>query len=447
MRGAPLQRTYSGLLDDVMIRYSDEFLSGDFFNRMIAKNLLFAGGIYFNDGYLVNHPVARRSLFNEEGLLRRMLATGFIRILTRSREGRDLAEMPEKMAQQGNESYAELVRSAEWADLKPLLERIGSAAAFTNTLRPWPAYDMSFSFTKLMSRVFTAAPEELGLSRISSDDFLRIRDGFLERQPHLSGPRDKLERAAKAVLAEQSGDVRSAMNEIMTIGNQAYHYNFGVTLTSEDPEGVAVDTTVGAAFEDLLKTREISEGQLDDVPIMRLPRDFPVDHGDLFISFLDPSTRVGAAKQEYIGALRTVIESDLRDIEFAKASVRDASQLYTDRIVELLAPRFGRLSFESESQSDDSFAVAFVKTTSATERGGPGAASSAGLAISVRGDANERGRQFLIEKFRLRDSTDHDHSSEDIVRFGEIRQQIASLAFDSHAAADFIADVPPAPTF
>ena len=34
-----LQYTYTGLLDDVMVRYSNEYLSEDFFNKMIAKNI------------------------------------------------------------------------------------------------------------------------------------------------------------------------------------------------------------------------------------------------------------------------------------------------------------------------------------------------------------------------------------------------------------------------
>ena len=43
-----MQRTYTGLLDDVMIRYSSEYLSDDFFNKMIAKNVFFGGGLYIN---------------------------------------------------------------------------------------------------------------------------------------------------------------------------------------------------------------------------------------------------------------------------------------------------------------------------------------------------------------------------------------------------------------
>src|ERR1043165_3160234 len=88
-----LQRTYTGLLDDVMIRCSSEFVRDDFFNKTIAKNVFFGGGLYFNDGYLPNHPVARRALRHEDGLLRRMMATGFIRILTRAKDGDDLAEV------------------------------------------------------------------------------------------------------------------------------------------------------------------------------------------------------------------------------------------------------------------------------------------------------------------------------------------------------------------
>src|SRR5688572_14178757 len=82
---ASLPWTYTGLLDDVMVRYSDEYMSEDFFNRMIAKNVFFGGGMYINDGYLVNHPIARKHLVNRESLLRQMINVGFVRVLTRAK--------------------------------------------------------------------------------------------------------------------------------------------------------------------------------------------------------------------------------------------------------------------------------------------------------------------------------------------------------------------------
>jgi hypothetical protein len=50
-----LSRTYTGMLDDVMFRYSNNPEGLDFFNKMIVKNIFFGGGLYLNDGYLTNN--------------------------------------------------------------------------------------------------------------------------------------------------------------------------------------------------------------------------------------------------------------------------------------------------------------------------------------------------------------------------------------------------------
>jgi hypothetical protein len=122
-----MQRTYTGLLDDVMIRYSNGYSSRDFFNKMIAKNIFFGGGLFINDGYLVNHPIARRHLLNENSLLRVMIDTGFIRVLTRASSSEILAQMPLTMARQGNASFSQLVGSPEWDEFSPVFNLIAQS--------------------------------------------------------------------------------------------------------------------------------------------------------------------------------------------------------------------------------------------------------------------------------------------------------------------------------
>ncbi|QIR41892.1 hypothetical protein HCG51_35030 (plasmid) [Tolypothrix sp. PCC 7910] len=442
-----MQRTYTGLLDDVMIRYSDEYLSNDFFNKMIAKNIFFGGGLYINDGYLVNHPIARQYLYNDNSLLRRMLATGFIRILTRASSSEVLSRMPETMANQGNESFRQLVASSEWDDFRLVFNRIAQSVFYNNTARPWPNRNMSVGFTKLMrDRAFTAEPQNLGIANVTRDEWLRIRDDFLSRDPESSGPRDKLEKAALSTLSESRSDPRLAMNEIMTIGNQAYHYNFGLALTHEENNGVAVDTTIGAAFDELLQTRQIERGQLDNIPLLRLPRDIPFDRGDLFLDFLDQSTQVGQAKLNYITSLRNVISGVDRDFGSLRSNLLEATDEYINRIIDLLAPTFGR--FELERVFDESFtlAVGSLSNQQVGDNITATAAPTAGLAIEIQETVSRRGRQFLIERFQLRDVSEEFNPNE-VIRFSDIRPQIASLAFDEDEAARFIEDIPPAPTF
>ncbi|MFM6347642.1 MAG: hypothetical protein ACKPFK_21195 [Dolichospermum sp.] len=61
--------------------------------------------------------------------------------------------------------------------------------------------------------------------------------------------------------------------------------------------------------------------------------------------------------------------------------------------------------------------------------------------------AREMGRQFLVERFQLTDVSEQFDPSERIIRLGDIRPQIASLAFDENEASRFIEDIPAAPTF
>jgi hypothetical protein len=444
-----MQRTYTGLLDDVMIRYSNEYLSDDFFNKMIAKNIFFGGGLFINDGYLVNHPIARRYLYDDNSLLRRMLATGFVRILTRANSPEALSQMPVTMASQANASFMQLVNSSEWNEFGPLFGRIAQTAFFNNTIRSWPDRNMSVGFTKLMrDRAFMKEePINLGIGNVNRDEWLRIRDDFLARDPESSGPRDKLEKAALSILGETRSDPRMAMNEVMTVGNQAYHYNFGLALTAEEKNGVAVDTTIGSAFDELLQTRQIERGQLDNIPILRLPRNMPFERGDLFLDFLDQSTQVGQAKLNYIRSLRDVISGTDLDFDSLRNNLNGATEEYINRIIELLSPTFGRFALERAFDESFTLAVGNLSNQQIDDNVTATAAPTAGLAIEIQEAISQRGRQFLIERFQLRDVSEEFDPNEQIIRLGDIRPQIASLAFDEDEAARFIEDIPPAPRF
>ena len=378
-----------------------------------------------------------------------MLATGFIRILTRTNSPEALSQMPVTMANQNNESFRQLVNSSEWNDFGPLLSRIAQTAFFNNTVRSWPDRNMSVGFTKLMrDRAFMEEePRNLGIGNVTRDEWLRIRDDFLERDPESGGPRDKLERSSLGVLSETRSDPTMAMSEVMTVGNQAYHYNFGLALTSEEKNGVAVDTTIGAAFDELLQTRQVERGQLDDIPILRLPRNMPFERGDLFLDFLDQSTQVGQAKLAYIGSLRNIISGIDRDFDSLRSNLNDATEEYINRIIERLAPTFGRFALERAFDESFTLAIGSLDSQQADDSVTATAAPTAGLAIEIQEAVSQRGRQFLIERFQLSDVSEEFDPSEQVIRLGDIRPQIASLAFDEDEAAKFIEDIPPAPKF
>ncbi|MEM9840787.1 MAG: hypothetical protein AAF830_16765 [Pseudomonadota bacterium] len=443
-RSGMLQRTYTGLLDDSMLRHDADFVGERFFNKMILKNLLFGGGIYLNDGYLVNHPVARRHLYNERSILRVMLSQNFIRLLTRTGAPEDLADMPLRMAEAGNASFAQLVSSPEWADFQPLLGRIADAAFFNGNPRPWPNYDMSVGYRKLIEPIFGYEPARLGLRLVTWDELQQIRKEYLALKPEEGNGRHKLETSAETVLNETARDPRASLQELMAIGNQAYHYNFGLALTADEDDGIAVDTTVGAAFDELLQTRAVERGQIEGIPLIQLPENLPMDEGTLFWPFTDPSSEVSVAKRQYLEALDRLLAENAGGIDDLRRDVRDATDLYLDRISTIFATESAALSFDIKLEAGVTFAAGRLTSGVADRDAVATAAPTAGLALKIQASASSQAREVLVDRFRITDATaEYNPSHEDLITLGDIKPQITSLAFDRAKAEAFIATIPP----
>jgi hypothetical protein len=424
------------MLDDVMFRYSNNPEGRDFFNKMIVKNIFFGGGLYLNDGYLTNNKIARELLLDENSMLRIMIRHKFIHILSKASSPEGLIEMPERMAAQDNEYYRRLVKSEDgtkWEDFKPQFRDVVQSA----TLRSWPNRDMSFGFTKLMEKAFEKTPGQLGIARhITKDEWKSIRDGFLRREPKKSGPRDKLEKAAAEILKNRS-DYDVAMNAVMTIGCQAYHYNFGLALTFEEPNGVAVDTTIGAAFEGFLEIKEVERTQLDEIELLSFPKNISFEDGRLFEAFVDPSEAIWRAKQRYLSTLQGLISSEnSSDYESLGQELRDATDEYANRIIE-------HFPSTSKNQSSETEIEVKVHTGESGDNIAATTNSYAVLAIETSRNNNKLS-QFVTERFKRRNDSD---DREDQINLRDIRPQISSLAFNEKAAEEFLEDIPEAPSF
>ena len=433
-----LSRTYPGMLDDVMFRYSNDPQGRDFFNKMIVKNIFFGGGLYLNDGSLTNNKHSRDLLFNKNSMLRIMIRRGFIHILSKASSPEGLIEMPERMAAQDNEYYRRLVDSKDgtnWEDFKPQFRDVVRTA----TLRSWPNRDMSFGFTKLMEKAFEKTPGQLGIQgHITEDEWKRIRDGFLSLDPKKSGPRDKLEKAAIKILQNYSGDQhREAMNAVMKIGCQAYHYNFGLALTFEEPNGVAVDTTIGAAFEGFLKIKKVEETQLDKIKLLSFPKNISFEDGSLFEVFLNPSKDIWRAKQRYLSTLQGLISSEnSNDYKSLGQELYDATDEYANRIIEHFSSTSNNQSSETE------FQVKMYKGESGDNIAA--AANADAVMVLETSRNNNKYSQFVTERFKQRNDSD---DREDQINLRDIRPQISSLAFNEKAAEEFLEDIPEAPSF
>lgn len=436
-----LQRTYTGLLDDVMIRYGTDFIGEEFFNKTIAKNIFFGGGLYLNDGYLVNHPSARKYLYDEDSLLRLMLSNGFIFILTRERDPEALTRMPETMAGRGNRSYQELVASSEWDSFQPVLEQVATQAFNRQNWRGWPRYDMSYGYRKLIAGIFESRPADTGLTLITEDQLKYIHEAYWRMKPEDGNARDKFERAAQEVVGTGSPRYRETMAQIMEVGCQAYHYNFGLTLNAEEEAAVAVDTTLGPAFDELLHTESIERGQLEDIPLIQVPKDLPFDRGELFLPFIRDDTAIARAKLHYLSSLRALLSENAQGINDLRKAVREATDHYFRRMHEYFGARIGASAADVLLDGSVTFANGLLPAG----EGAPiaTAAPTAGLAITLHAVASNRSRQFLIDRFRLKDVSDDFRAQDhEVVRLGELKPQIAALAFDEAKAEDFVSTLP-----
>jgi hypothetical protein len=433
-----LQRTYTGLLDDVMIRYSDDYSNEMFFNKMIAKNIFFGGGLYINDGYLINHPTARKYLVDEDSVLRHMLDNGFVRILTRAKEPEKLISMPEDMKKAGVHSFIESMEAVGWtnekSEFKETWVRIAESAFFRGHARGWPSVDMGAGFTKLVDGVLTEkeSPEEMGLTLIQPEDLEKFKELFFEKDPKSGAARTKYEDAANEVFKSKDNP-RIFMNEMMTLANQLYHTNFGMILTSDDRElhHVGVDTVYGQVLSDYLDIQEIHEEQLNDIPLFWLPNDISFDNGSAFLPFLSETNKIGVAKQEYLQALSEVIDNTGRGSEDRKKDLRDATNNYMNRIVEILGSKSDKLELKETSGKSFSMEPSYIDSSiNSTE-------TISGLVVGLYQDKNNASQKVLLKQFHI-----NDKSQGQTITLKDIRAQISSLTFNKSKAEEFSSDLP-----
>lgn len=446
--GNSVPKTYTGLLDDAVLRYSEDLKGEDFFRKMIAKNVLFGGKVFINDGYLVNHPVARKYLATDGNILRVMLNQGYVRVLTRAADGEALAEMPVTMAERGIRSYQALVQTTEWEDFQPRFRQIALNVFDTGNARRWPKMDMSYGYAKLMESTRAKTASQLGLSLVNDDDLKFIYERFDRSEPRKGNPRDKFEQAASGVLTDRERYSTQAMQEIMDMANQCYHYNFGLAMMEDlakegQKAGISVDTTAGAAFEDYLENRAVIPDQLDNIPLLRLPRDFPFHDGYLFIEFLDPASNIGQAKLRYLHQLNLLLDPAMiaassAQLQAAKQDVADATDEYAQRISEHITKR--HYTSGVGEMLGNPLTVAMGRVRDPVRGLVP---PDPVMAIRLLEEAKNYSCDFLVRRFRFQGATkDNEVADGEVIFVKDIKPQIASLAFDSERAKSFISDIP-----
>lgn len=456
MEIAPLPYTYSGVLDDAVQRYHPgNELDRDFFNRMIAKSIFFSGGFLLNDGYLVNHPVARQQLMEEDSTLRVMMRTAnFVRVLSREGSAQAFAEMPRKMAEQNNASFKALVASNEWDDLQRCLSAVAAALFRSSNVVSWPNKQMHIGFINLLEPVLKRTPQELSFQAASEISMFELVQAFKAMHPEEGGARDKFERSAQHVC-RRLRDPQAGMRELMSIANQCYHYNFGMCLGPECPWPISVDTQIGDAFDGYLASDAQFESDLDtvlaQVPVVRIPKRFPFEKGAIFSDLLDSTTKLGAAKNRYVRALDAIFGATNANVKACLEVAEDAAEEYERRIAEHFSEVVGRSFWDRWLDSALAITTGLIGAAAIPAGAPPILGFAGGVAISIAGNEAFRSpREFLLRRIRRgeleielsREVSPPDPSSYYISKLSEIRPMFASLAFDPVAAASFVKSVP-----
>jgi hypothetical protein len=223
------------------------------------------------------------------------------------------------------------------------------------------------------------------------------------------------------------------MNEMMTLANQLYHANFGMILTSDDDEKhhVGVDTVYGQVLSDYLDIQKIHEEQLNDIPLFWLPNDISFDNGSAFLPFLNETNKIGVAKQEYLQALSEVIDNTGRGSEDRKKDLRDATNNYMNRIVELLGSKNDKLEIKETSGKSISMEPSYINSSiKSTE-------PISGLVVGLYQDKNNDSQKVLLKQFHI-----NDKSQGQAITLKDIRAQISSLTFNKSKAKEFSSDLP-----
>jgi hypothetical protein len=435
--------SYSGLLDDAVHRFNiTPEMDSSFFNRTILRNVFFSGRIYLNDGYLVNHPSSLAQILDEKSVLRMMVRNSFIKIVSRQPDPDSFAKNPENMAKRGVVSFQKLIDQPDWPDLRQKLYSWADALFTYNMVDFWPNYQMHVGFRKLFSRIFEKELSTLGLGDLSvylMDDFHRK---YEEHKDYQSAPRT----AVESVLNEMEKDrliERKHVVAVMNIANQCYHYNFAMCLSKGSGTPVVADTTLGRAFDDILFHHQPIDADISDIPILSIPKGFPVDDGSLFDIMLDPGSDLNNAKHDFLWAMDTLFANagNSNHSDFTK-NIRDASLRYQSHLVDHFAGRVGISDWSPIKGSMISFGMGKVSNALGLDD----------IVLAANLASNQRASSFLhkitkpVQKRILEVALDPNSgtSDETVFRIADIKPRFASLSFDSEAISSHVSDLPPA---
>lgn len=438
--------TYSGLLDDALLRYGEELqVDADFFQRAILRSVLFNGPILLNDGYILNSKAGIRMLLEPGSFLRIMLRNGYVRLISRAAgaEPDAIASIPETLARNGVTSAKEIVSDPSWPEWKAGITDWVSGQLLSGQIDPWPRKAINAGNVLLFDRVFGRSAADLGLSERARETLDRLQPLLAGSEQYERAPRSAIEDRLTELVEKGISTPRDRF-EIMNIANQAYHYNISLCLNECYDRPVAADTTIGRAFDNLLQMPRTVEAELDELEAISIPKGFPLDRPELFSDLVDTREDLFRAKLAFIRAVEAAsVPSSNAPLAERVRDVKEATAEYRAR----LAEHFGKNVGIGDLAPRRTALVSWVFSIT-----GGRLATASGVASLATSLANSRNR---LSGFLDRVTRDFNSRVVDIgldpnagetklmtLRIGEVTPRFSSVAFNPQAIADHLENVP-----
>ena len=304
--------SYFGLIDDVVDRFPFEFeVDNDRLNFELTTQLIDGKPLLLNDGYLVLHPICRQSIQDKNGLLWDLLTRGFITVLHRGGADYRLDEMPEVMAPK-IDTYNDLINDRlpgfiSWKKYKDILKDIHEKLYDTKSYRQWPKYKTESGFIKLSTMLLDngintdlAKMNGVCLSDTILTDFI---NEFVESfNSSRSGPRNYWEILAKKYSEQEiiTTKPNEFFNQIMSLANELYHYNFGVMLCAQEEMPISVETRNSNCFNFLLETKEYLIAEDVKIPKLSVPQSILSASSSEVAKIYDAHRNIGQLRTEWL---------------------------------------------------------------------------------------------------------------------------------------------------
>ncbi|MFY0661335.1 MAG: hypothetical protein JXR15_12645 [Shimia sp.] len=321
--------TYAGLLDDVLARCEPAYKADDrYFQKVLLRSVFFGSRLLINDGYIF-YGSGLDQATKQNSLLRELNRNGHALLLSKLPEFDPdaFARLPEKLAGDGVNTSRRVVTSPEWPEQKESLRRWGETIRSYGSWRRFPPYQMHIGFQKIFERLAEKSPVDFGLTGVSKEGFSALLEDFRKHPDYALSPRGAIEEVLREIVVSKDG-FRDQRSQILKIACQAYHYNFGMALTSSLGEPVVSETFIGLAFDELLELSDPVDTELLEFPVVSIPNGLPLDQPRLFMDFVIPDTDAHEAKTNYLENLNQSLDVALTNSESARSMISEASTEY-----------------------------------------------------------------------------------------------------------------------